>query len=220
MVDLCGKFVELEHFPFPHFVVDDLWDRELLASVLGEFPDESDHRWIRYESTSTEVKLEGPEPMFGPATRQLVGRFAEIGPDLSTAFDMPPLQLSTEGGGYHQTNPGGGLAVHADFNRSEDGLYRRVNVILYLNYPDTPIEGGELQLWDFDGPQKYVTPRFNRTLVFETSDHSFHGHPEPLRGVNPRRSFAAYFFSAEQPDGYSEEHSTIWHPLGKRTSWA
>ncbi|MEU4446973.1 2OG-Fe(II) oxygenase [Actinosynnema sp. NPDC050801] len=217
MVELCGKTVEPDLLPFRHFIVDDLWESDLLTSVLDEFPDESDDRWIRYASADTEEKLEGPETMFGPATRRLVRMIAEIGPDLSSVFAMPPLRLSTEGGGYHQTNPGGGLAVHADFNRSEDGLYRRVNVIIYLNRRDQPVEGGELQLWDLDGPRKHVVPQFNRTLVFETSDHSFHGHPEPLRGVHPRRSFAAYFFSAEQPDGYSEEHSTIWHPRGMRT---
>ena len=217
MVALNEVSLVLEKAPFPHVVVDDLWDADLLASVLAEFPAEDDDRWIRYESARTEVKLEGPETMFGPVTRSLVDRIAGIGPELSKLFGMPPLVLSTEGGGYHQTNPGGGLAVHADFNRSEDGLYRRMNVIVYLNDDDSPLDGGELQLWDYDGPRKAVVPQFNRTLIFETSDHSFHGHPEPLRGVHPRRSFAAYFFSSERPDGYSEDHSTIWHPRGKRT---
>ena len=215
-VEINGMNAEVLFHPFRHVVIDGAWDDSLLRAVRAEFPDEADPQWIRYADDDHEEKLEGPASMFGEATTCFIEALEASGPDIRRAFDMPPLVLSTEGGGYHQTNPGGGLAVHADFNRSEDGLYRRVNVITYLNADDEPPNGGELELWDNEGPVTSVTPRFNRTLVFETHDTSFHGHPRALDGPHPRRSFAAYFFSEEAPPHYSGAHTTVWHPRGHR----
>ena len=215
-ISVNGVTATLEEQPFRHSVIDGLWDEELLLRVRQEFPEPDDPRWIRYTDPVHEEKLEGPAAMFGPATRQLVTAIEAAEPGLREVFGLPAMVLSTEGGGYHQTNPGGGLAVHADFNRSEDGLYRRLNVIIYLNLPEERPVGGELQLWDAEGPVVEVSPAFNRTLIFETHDTSFHGHPQALQGRHPRRSFAAYFFTEAAPEHYREEHSTIWHPLGTR----
>lgn len=197
--------------PFPHAVVGGMWDDELLRAVLAEFPDPDADGWIRYSEQTHEVKLEGPPQLWGPTTVQLAEKIAAKGPELAAAFGMPELVLRTEGGGYHHIGPGGKLALHADFNRSEDGLYRRLNVIVYLNPDWTEADGGQLELRGENGTLVEVLPTFNRTLVFETSDRSFHGHPTPLPGPRPRRSFAAYFFSAEPPEHYTSDHTTVWY---------
>jgi len=207
----------LEPLPFRYCVIDNLWSPGLLTRVRDEFPGPSDPRWIRYGDPEHEEKLEGPSRMFGAATRELVAAIEGTEKSIREAFGLPPMVLSTEGGGYHQTNPGGGLAIHADFNRTEDGLYRRINVIVYLNLLHELPVGGDLELWDADGPVAKVSPSFNRTLIFETHDASFHGHPKALQGSQPRLSFAAYFFTPDRPENYSGAHSTIWHPRGKRT---
>jgi hypothetical protein len=38
-----------------------------------------------------------------------------------------------------------------------------------------------------------VEPIFNRAVAFKTSDTSYHGHPDPLRGAE-RRSLAVYYY--------------------------
>ena len=197
--------------PFPHTVIDGLWDDELLRAVIAEFPDPNADGWIRYSDEKHEVKLEGESHMWGPRTLELAERINGKGPELAALFGMPELILRTEGGGYHQTEPGGKLAVHADFNRSEDGLYRRLNVIIYLNPGWAEEDGGHLELLGKNEEVTRILPQFNRTLVFETSDRSFHGHPTPLPGPRPRRSFAAYFFSVEQPEHYVTDHTTVWY---------
>jgi hypothetical protein len=215
-IHINGKSASISEDPFRHCVIDDLWSAELLSRVREEFPAAQDQDWIVYQDPEHEEKLEGPSVMFGAATRELVAAIEAAESGVREAFGLPPMVLSTEGGGYHQTNPGGGLAVHADFNRSEDGLYRRVNVIIYLNLPHELPAGGELELWDQAGPVVTISPAFNRTVIFETSDASFHGHPRALRGSHPRRSFAAYFFTRDRPVNHSGDHSTVWHPKGKR----
>lgn len=202
--------MKIFYSPFPYVVLDGFWNDDLLWAVLAEFPDPSADGWIRYGDEIHEVKLEGAPHLWGPRTHELVSHIAEKGPELSEAFGLPQLILRTEGGGYHHIEPGGKLAVHADFNRSEDGLYRRLNVIIYLTPDWTERDGGELELHGDDGTVAKVLPHFNRTLVFQTSDRSFHGHPKPLPGPRPRRSFAAYFFTKERPEHYTEDHTTVW----------
>lgn len=195
--------------PFRHVVVDGWWDAELLAAVVGEFPDPDAPGWRRYEN-GLERKLEGPPGLWGPWTRDLIAEIGARTPLLEEAFGIPDLQMETVGGGYHCIAPGGYLKVHHDFNRSpRTGRHRRLNLLIYLN-EDWQDPGGHLQLWDADGPVVDVSPEFNRTVVFETSDHSWHGHP--VGAQRWRRSVAAYFFTDAAPDGYTADHSTVWHP--------
>jgi hypothetical protein len=194
--------------PFPHVVVDDWWDETLLRRVLAEFPEPTVPGWRRY-SNSTERKLEGPPGLWGPYTRRMFERIEERTPALEQAFGIPDLHMETIGGGYHLIEPGGYLKVHADFNRSpRSGRFRRLNLLVYLN-DDWDDPGGHLELWDADGCVESIAPEFNRTVVFATSDHSWHGHPTPADRW--RRSVAAYFFTDEAPEGYAEDHSTVWH---------
>ncbi len=195
--------------PFPHLIVDGWWDDALLGQVEGEFPPADAIGWRRYEN-ATERKLEGPPELWGEATRELFDQIAARTPDLEQAFGIPLLTMETIGGGYHLIPPGGYLKVHTDFSVSPvSGRYRRLNLLIYLNQ-DWVDAGGHLELWDDDGPTADVVPERNRTVVFETSDHSWHGHPTPA--ARWRKSAAAYFFTSTPPPGFGGDHSTIWHP--------
>jgi Rps23 Pro-64 3,4-dihydroxylase Tpa1-like proline 4-hydroxylase len=202
--------------PFPFAVEDGLWDSDLLQLVLEtEFPPPSSPLWKRYDGAN-EHKLEGSNTrLFGPATRKIFGHFRDLADDLSESFDLPPLSMELVGGGYHLIPPGGYLNVHTDFNRSPNtGLYRRVNLLIYLNKDWQLDEGGCLELWDDDQFAVRVLPEFNRTVAFVTSSRSWHGHPIP--NTRARRSLAAYFYSAEPPPDYDAEQSTVWHPKAPR----
>jgi len=194
--------------PFPHVVVDGWWDADLLCGVLGEFPPADVPGWRRYHD-GNERKLEGPPGLWGPRTRELVAAIAERTTLLEEAFGIPDLRMETVGGGYHCIEPGGYLAVHHDFNRSpRTHRHRRLNLLVYLN-EDWQDPGGHLELWGKHIRMVDITPEFNRTVVFETSDHSWHGHPKPAQRW--RRSVAAYFFTDAAPPGYVGDHSTVWH---------
>lgn len=213
MIENDGK-LHVKRHPFPHAVIDGWWADDTLEQILGEFPDRAFTGWKSF-ANSTERKLEGSNPgMWGPVTRDLIlGSMAAKARTLAAAFDTPPLTMETIGGGYHLIEPGGYLAMHADFSRSPaTGRYRWLNMLVYLNH-DWREEGGCLQLWDDDGPAVTVAPEFNRTVVFRTSGKSWHGHPVP--NTRERRSVAAYFYADEPPPGYLGNHSTRWHPLAE-----
>jgi hypothetical protein len=58
-----------------------------------------------------------------------------------------------------------------------------------------------------------IAPLFNRLVIFETNEHSYHGHPKPLntpKGVT-RKSAAVYYYTKERPAAeIAQEHNTIY----------
>lgn len=192
--------------PFPHAIIDDWFDPDLLRRVLAEFPPPDHPGWRRF-SNANEGKLEGGPHLWGAATDHYFTELAGRAWALGNLFDIPHLSMEVVGGGYHLIPPGGRLEVHTDFNRSPSSrLYRRLNVLTYLNH-DWQDEGGHLLLRGPDGDIA-VAPEFGRTVIFETSDTSWHGHPVPAQRW--RYSLAAYFFSPDPPLGYRADHSTVF----------
>lgn len=121
------------------------------------------------------------------------------------------------GGAFHQILPGGKLDIHADFNRDDRRkLDRRINVLLYLNEDWQEEWGGHLELWgrDMQHCEKRVLPIANRCVIFNTTDWSYHGHPDPLACPDDRsrNSLAFYYYTNGRNDGSSGEgqFKTLW----------
>lgn len=124
--------------------------------------------------------------------------------DSSLLRAVPDLMLW--GAGLHCMGPGDHLDIHLDADRHPRlGLERRANAILFLD--DWPDEwGGHLEFWreDLTGPAVRIKPITGRMVLFETSDQSYHGIPQPIHcpeGVL-RKTLALYWWSA--PRGLSK----------------
>lgn len=128
---------------------------------------------------------------------------------------IPKLLADPEfhGGGMHLTGPTGRLDVHVDFNLL-NGLHRRLNILVYLNPVWEESWGGNIELWDKDVKKCFhsLQPIFNRCVVFETSEISFHGvTPITCPPGYVRRSFAAYYYTREAPAHWDgTKHSTVF----------
>jgi Rps23 Pro-64 3,4-dihydroxylase Tpa1-like proline 4-hydroxylase len=206
--------------PYPHIVLDDFFDPNLIDQVLSEFPKPGAIRWQQFDN-EREIKLaSAAESSFGPVTRLFLYHLNSITflEFLSAVTGIPNLISDPrfDGGGLHQIVRGGKLGIHADFNRhGAYNLDRRLNLLLYLNKDWREEYGGHLQLWNRDMTrcEAKVLPIFNRVMVFSTTDFTYHGHPDPLQcpeGVT-RKSLALYYFSNGRPgEEVSGEHSTIF----------
>ena len=206
--------------PFPHMVIDDLLDRELLREVLREF-DAMDRTLWKHRERETERKYASEEFLrFGPTTRALITHlnaapfltFLEKLTGIAGIFPDPHLR----GGGLHEIRRGGVLGVHADFNFYKRlNLYRRLNLLIYLNDNWSEEWGGALELWDRSGTRcvQRIAPLFNRAVLFDTSNFSYHGHPHPLQCPEDRsrKSLALYYYTVEAPaDEDRTPHTTVF----------
>ncbi len=192
--------------PYPHVVVDDAVDTALLDEVLEEFDGMDRARW-HHTDRATERKSSTEDfQHFGPTTRALIAQlnaapflaFLERLTGIAGLIPDPHLR----GGGLHEIHRNGSLGVHADFNfYPRLGLYRRLNLLLYLNRDWPAAWGGELELWDRGGTHcvRSIAPVFNRMVVFDTSNFSYHGHPKPLAcpDSRARKSIALYYYTVE-----------------------
>ena len=86
---------------------------------------------------------------------------------------------------------------------------------MYLNKDWQQAGGGAVDLWDRGGQRciRAIEPVFNRAVLFDTSNFSYHGHPHPLAcpPERSRKSVALYYYAFESP-GESDRaaHGTIF----------
>lgn len=205
--------------PFPHIVLDGLFPDEVLDGVLADFPlpEEMGARFDNPLEKKLGFTYETP-------VRDKVRDF------LWTMSSAPVLQFLEAltgieglipdpyfgGAGPHQILPGGFLKVHVDFNwHPLLKLDRRLNLLVYLNRDWREEYGGHLELWDRDMAHcgQKILPLFNRTVLFSTTDVSYHGHPTPLACPpdRARKSVSFYYYTNGRPDEErSAPHDTIF----------
>ena len=192
--------------PFPHAVLDDVFEAGLLEDVVQEFDGMDRERWHHTERDTERKSSTEDFQHFGPTIRALISQlnaapfleFLEQLTGIAGLIADPHLR----GGGLHEIRRDGALGVHADFNfYPRLGLYRRLNLLLYLNAGWSEEWGGDLELWDRGGSRcvRRIAPVFNRVVIFDTSNFSYHGHPRPLACPpdRARKSIALYYYTVE-----------------------
>lgn len=206
--------------PFPHTMIEGFIKPEVLETVWRELHDEGDRGWHHMKDGDQNKFATSRTSRMGPATRALVqflnGQEIIEFLEKLTGIEglVPDPQLA--GGGLHELREGGFLRIHADFNFQRSLLLdRRINLLLYLNKDWEEDWGGNLELWDTQMKtcRKRYAPLYNRCVVFNTTDTSFHGNPQPVKAPDgrPRRSIAMYYYTNGRPAGeVSESHMTIF----------
>jgi hypothetical protein len=206
--------------PFPHIVFDDMLN--VGPEFLEAFPAKDWNGWqglgdtyqIEKYACNNIEKIPAPlvqliqelsSPSFLKALEQLTG--------ISKLITDPYLA----GGGLHLSGPGGILAPHTDFHIYDAlGLYRRVNVLVYLNEDWDASWGGCLELTAPGKPSATVLPLWGTVAIFTTDDKSVHGFPKPITEGHYRRSVALYYYTAEEAPGFSGDSSTHWREHGEQ----
>lgn len=207
--------------PFPHVVLTRVFSPELLRAAADAVPPADSPLWTQRRNKVVPNK----PPKLGienlkdlPAIEALAAsmcswEFTDWLAEISGIDDLI-ADTSLAGAGLHGVQRGGSLGIHVDFDRL-DALYRRINAFVYLNDGWEDSWGGALELHDDKAAVVVIPPAFGTFVAFETSDHSWHGHPYPLRCPEGRlrASLAVYYYSASRPDWYREDHSTIYREL-------
>lgn len=213
--------------PFRYVVIDDFLQPEVARGMLESFPG------FEARNAMNEVGEVGRKAVV-PVVRELPAPYPQIDAWLQTdgfldaisrITGIPDLLYDPDyvGGGTHENVEGAGLNMHVDFNyHPRDQSHRRLNLIVYLNPEWEEGWGGELELardpWDpGDRERVRILPAFNRAVIFETNEHSWHGFPSielPAdRKQLTRRSFAIYLYTRERlGEEVAPAHATVYVP--------
>ena len=237
MAQRCAKKIldaktGAEYFdaPYKHLVIDDFLDRRMADLCLESFPDLTDSCWEHANDADIEIKyrttwkseFDIPDGIVD-AVRILNSSYflRAMGERFSISKVMPDPYFT--GGGLNATKPGGLLDVHVDGNYHDaSGLNRRLNALIYLNPNWKPGWGGEFGIYDQNGDVcvKVVSPIFNRLVIFDSHDKSFHGLPSPLKFPNGevRKSLLLYYYTKDpRPESQitiNKPHSALWKKRG------
>lgn len=216
--------------PFKHAVIDNFFSEEFAKELLENFPNIDSNVWERTNDADIEVKLRTKwESEFdipeGIADSVRILNSSLILKAMSKLFGIEKLMPDPyfTGGGLNVTVSGGLLDVHVDGNYHDaSGLNRRINAIVYLNPGWQDGWGGEFGLYDATGDNliKKVAPIYNRLVIFDTNDFSYHGLPDPLNFPEDevRKSIILYYYTKEsRPSSQiavAEPHSALWKKRG------
>lgn len=193
-----------ENSPFPHIVLDDFVDGDVLRQVVRGFPDSTGRDYFDRDQERLKFQFR-PDQCADPMTRML---FAELNSRAFLSFLSAMTGIEGliadpyyAGAGLHETRRGGHLSVHSDFPiHSGMKVERRLNLLIYLNEDWEPGYGGALELWDrkMERARHSILPAFGRAVVFSTERDTYHGHPDPLTCPQgrSRRSIATYYYTA------------------------
>jgi hypothetical protein len=223
----------LEAQPFKHVAIDDFFEAAFAERLLAEFPS-FDPSLARNEGGATGGKavntaIRSISPAYQRLYDAISGEpFLEL---VSRLSGIPELILDPNmfGGGTHENLHGQELDAHVDFNYDEpQQLHRRLNLIVYLNKGWRREWGGVLEI--HSNPRRpeenrirEYDPLFNRCVMFETNEYSWHGFPRislpPDQRHLSRKSISIYLYTQTRPlEEAAPAHGTFYvqRPLPER----
>ena len=226
-LSLEGNTNFLNAEPFPHLVLDNFLNNKTANKLLAEHESQGDSkRWGAYNHVNERKSGITKYDMMGETTKAVID-------ELSSESFLSWLENLTgicglisdpdlDGGGLHMIEKGGFLNVHVDFlsHTTKRNWSRQLNLLLYLSKDWNSDWNGALELWDksMTKPIQKIQPLFNRCVIFNTCEGSYHGHPTPLScpASVQRRSLALYYFRDEgqtqplSPTNYTARPEDSW----------
>ena len=200
--------------PFDHVIIDGFFHENIAKELEKEFPEFDSEIWHGYENPLEIKKLCNTWNSFPTVTYKAFSllnskSFVEIlSTNLLSGKDLFS-DSGLNGGGWHIHKKGGKLNTHLDYSlHPKMKLQRKLNIIIYMNSNWKKEWGGSLGLWDNkhrEKPGELVTSvwcKFNRAVIFDTTQNSWHGLPEPLNCPEgeSRKSLAAYYLCLPPKD--------------------
>jgi 2OG-Fe(II) oxygenase superfamily len=211
--------------PFRHVVIDDFLEPDRAEQMLLDFPAfDPRHAMNEMGEVGAKAVVENVAEI-SPFYREFADYIrSEKFLGAITALTGIEGLISDEklyGGGTHENLNGQELDAHVDFNFDERmWAHRRLNILLYLNKEWDDAWGGAIEVhsdprWPERNVVKAFTPLFNRCIVFETNEHSWHGFPRiqlpPDKSHLSRKSFSIYLYTKDRPaEEVAPPHTTFY----------
>lgn len=209
--------------PFRYLVFEDFFPQFVADKILNEYPAISKGEWNGTTYLDQKNKFQKTKFEKGSISEIVFQelnstQFLQWLNELTEVEDVLIADDELFGGGLHQSVNGAFLNVHVDYNiNPKTKFHRRLNVIIFMNKDWKEEYEGHLELWDLtDGKKELlekISPNFNRCVIFETNEISFHGHPKQLNTPKDisRKSIATYYYTKDRPEHeIAIEHNTIY----------
>lgn len=202
------------HEPFNYTVIDNFIEEKTANLLFEEFPSYNSAIWdtagYTYNNPLEMKKTIRDWKVFPQSTYSLFTKLCSPGicNQIKEIFNnknnvYPDYGL--HGAGWHIHKKGDHLNIHLDYSLHPlVNLQRKYNLILYLTPDWSPEWGGGLEFWSHDLTKnqpkekiKIIENKFNRAVIFDTTQNSWHGISEEIKCPDNvyRRSIAMYYLT-------------------------
>lgn len=204
--------------PFNYSVIDNFFDVETAKHLEEEFPKYDSTDWHIYKNAIENKKTSNNWNLFPSLTYRVFkylcsDEFINLIADLIGSELYPDVGL--HGGGWHIHSNGGNLNPHLDYSiHPKLKLQRKLNLIIYLSENMTEGMGGEFGMWANNNNEpgnliKSFSPLFNRAVIFDTTQNSWHGMVSPVSCPPDiyRKSLAVYYLCDPSKNAKSHQRA-------------
>jgi hypothetical protein len=205
--------------PYDHVVINNFLDENFARELSKEFPDFNDEVWFNYKNKIEDKKLLSDWRKFPTNTYQIFNFLNSpiVLELLSNTFNVrlyPDHGL--HGGGWHIHSNGGKLNPHLDYSMHPHlKLQRKLNLIIYLCEDWKEEYGGHFGLWNKDATklEKEIEAGFNKAVLFDTSQDSWHGLSREVNCPdNKYRKSLAIYYLCDPPKDVNERSRALFAP--------
>ena len=209
--------------PFPHTIIDNFLKPSIAKKIEKNFPSLNNKDLWTYSNYCEEKKASDNWNLFPPEVYQLIfvlnsQEFLNIvKKNLKMKNIYPDYGLN--GGGFHIMGKNGKLNPHLDYViHPKLNLMRKFNLIIFFNPKWKEKNGGELCFYEKNLKNnnlpgkliKKIVPKFNRAVLFDTSQRSWHG--VSLVKNNIRKSIATYYL-IDKKKKIEKRYKALYSPL-------
>ena len=207
--------------PYPHLIIDNLFEPQLLDRLITEFPQPQNRDWLvwdtTHESKTTSRGINGLSILTQMFCLWLNSTDVIKAIESIVGIDNLVGDPLFHGAGLHEMYRDGWLEMHADYTKHFTlPLMRRINILIYLNRDWDASWGGELVMQNPENPEEKASypAYFNRTVIFPTTAKTFHGVPTPLTcPLDRSRKLLSIYYWSPIP-------MPLWSKLGTPLLWA
>lgn len=210
--------------PFDHWVMDDFQPLSQARQLSQDFVDFYNKDWFEYNNPLEVKKTCNNWWDFPPTTYKFIEYLnsPEFIQTLERITGIEGLHADPglHGAGWHMHGNEGKLNIHLDYSMHPKlDLERKLNLIYYLSEDWDPSWGGNLQFWQGDEKRanthvKTVDCMFNRAILFDTTQNSWHGFPDRIQCPegNYRKSIAMYYLTKPGESARPDRKRALYTP--------
>lgn len=196
--------------PFSYSICENFLEKNLANKIFQEFPNYNyKNFWHEYNNPIEVKKTCNDWNKFTPNIYNLFtvlnsSYFLKLLEKFTSINKLYP-DYGLNGGGLHIHKKGGKLNYHLDYSTHPKLNYqRKLNLLIYLTPVWKKSFGGELGFWSHNKKnncpnklEKKIMPKFNRAILFDTTQNSWHGLVNPVNTKKNifRKSLAIYYLS-------------------------
>ena len=206
--------------PFPYAMIDNALNADFAAEVQKEILEIEDEAWDRYDNPFEQkytFRDKHSLPRYSAKLFELLESPMMIRA-ITDLFSIPVVpDPYRHFWGIHKYDDGDYLDIHVDAGvHPKCGAKKQVTLGIYLSKDWKDENMGNLELWegtnagrdDAEITKKRISilPIFNRMILFECNDYSWHGNPERVVCKNgEKRIFVTMSYLGDHPENYQNQ---------------